>query len=50
MNGGDYAPYFISRFTTGDAAGTTSTFYYILSTWNPYTEVIMKSAIQAQAQ
>ena len=50
VNGGDYAPYFISRFTTGDAASTTSTFYYTLSTWNPYTEVIMKSTIQDQAQ
>ncbi len=50
VNGGDYAPYFISRFTTGDAAGTTSTFYYSLSTWNPYTEVIMKTTIQDQAQ
>ena len=48
--GGEYAPYFISRFTAGDAAGTTSTFYYTLSTWNPYTEVIMKSTIQTQAQ
>jgi len=46
--GGEYAPYFISRFTTGDAAGTTSTFYYTLSTWNPYTEVIMKSNIQVR--
>ncbi|HUI89666.1 MAG TPA: DUF4185 domain-containing protein [Anaerolineales bacterium] len=46
--GGEYAPYFISRFTTGDRAGTTSTFYYTLSTWNPYTEVIMKSTVQAQ--
>jgi Domain of unknown function (DUF4185) len=48
VNGGDYAPYFISRFTAGDAAGTTSTFYYTLSAWNPYTEVIMKTTIQAQ--
>ncbi len=47
--GGEYAPYFISRFTTGDAAGTTSTFYYTLSTWNPYTEVIMKTTVQVQA-
>ncbi len=49
VNGGEYAPYFISRFTTGDAAGTTSTFYYTLSTWNPYTEVIMKTTVQVQA-
>ncbi|MDE3088980.1 MAG: DUF4185 domain-containing protein [Chloroflexota bacterium] len=44
--GGEYAPYFLSRFTTGDAARATSTFYYTLSTWNPYTEVIMKTTIQ----
>ncbi|HUH98624.1 MAG TPA: DUF4185 domain-containing protein [Anaerolineales bacterium] len=50
VSGGEYAPYFISRFTTGDAAGTTSTFYYTLSTWNPYTEVIMKTTIQAQTR
>ncbi len=43
--GGEYAPYFISRFTTGDAARATSTFYYTLSTWNPYTEIIMKTTI-----
>ena len=45
--GGEYAPYFISRFTTGEAASATSTFYYTLSTWNPYTEIIMKTTIQA---
>jgi hypothetical protein len=47
--GGEYAPYFISRFTSGDLAGTTSTFYYTLSTWNSYTEVIMKSMIQVSS-
>lgn len=44
--GGDYGPYFISRFTTGDAARGNSTFYYTLSTWNPYGQVIMKTTIQ----
>jgi Domain of unknown function (DUF4185) len=44
--GGAYGPYFISRFTTGDAAHGTSTFYYTMSTWNPYTQVIMKTTIQ----
>jgi len=44
--GGEYAPYIISRFTSGDAESGTSTFYYTLSTWIPYTEVIMKSTIQ----
>lgn len=47
--GGEYAPYFISRFTTGDAAGGSSTFYYTMSTWNPYTEVVMKTTIQTTA-
>jgi hypothetical protein len=44
--GGEYAPYFISRFTTGDEARGTSTFYYTMATWNPYTQVIMKSTIR----
>ena len=44
--GGEYAPYFLSRYTTGDVARATSTFYYTLSTWNPYTEIIMKTTIQ----
>lgn len=44
--GATYAPYFISRLTTGDQAKGTSTFYYTMSTWNPYTQVIMKTTIQ----
>jgi hypothetical protein len=44
--GGDYGPYFISRFTTGDEARGTSTFYYTMDIWNPYTQVIMKATIQ----
>ena len=46
VSGGEYAPYFISRFTTGDAAKSTSTFYYTLSTWNPYVMMVMKSQLQ----
>ncbi len=46
QDGGDYGPYFISRFTTGDAAAGTSTFYFTMDTWNPYTQVIMKTMIQ----
>ena len=44
--GGDYGPYFISRLTTGDIATGTSTFYFTMDTWNPYTQVIMKASIQ----
>ncbi len=50
IEGGAYGPYFISRFTTGDAAHGTSTFYYTLSTWNPYVPVIMKTTIQNAGQ
>ena len=44
--GGDYGPYIISRFTTGDSVLGTSTFYWTVDTWNPYTQVIMKTMIQ----
>ena len=48
--GGAYGPYFLSPFTTGATASGTSTFYYLLSTWNPYIEVIMKTTIQSPGQ
>jgi uncharacterized protein (TIGR03437 family) len=48
--GGGYGPYFLSPFTTGSTASGTSTFYYLLSTWNPYIEVIMKTTIQSASQ
>ncbi len=48
--GGDYGPYFISRFTTGDSITATSTFYFTLDTWNPYTQVIMKASIAGVPQ
>ena len=50
IEGGAYGPYFISRFDTGDAAHGTSTFYYTLSTWNPYVQVVMKTTIQNAGQ
>ena len=43
--GGDYGPFFISRFTTGDSVRGTSTFYFTMDIWNPYTQVIMKASI-----
>lgn len=39
--GGSYAPYMIERFT--QVASNTLTIYYTMSTWNPYTVVLMKS-------
>lgn len=48
MWGAAYGPYFISRFTTGDTAASTSTIYYTVSTWEPYQKIIMKSTFQVQ--
>lgn len=39
--GGPYAPYMIERFTRVDSR--TLSIYYTLSTWNPYTIVLMRS-------
>lgn len=41
IQGGVYAPYVIERFTRLD--GDKLTLYYVLSTWNPYVVVLMKS-------
>jgi len=50
MGGGNYAPYFISRYTTFDQIRETSTFYYTMATFNPYTQVIMKTTIQSSPE
>jgi uncharacterized protein (TIGR03437 family) len=47
IQGDIYGPYFLSRFTTADASNQTSTFYYLMSTWNPYVVVVMKTTIQS---
>ncbi len=39
--GGGYAPYMIDRFTT--VRGNKLSIHYLLSTWNPYTVVRMRS-------
>ncbi|MFI5293632.1 MAG: DUF4185 domain-containing protein [Thermodesulfovibrionales bacterium] len=50
QSGGNYAPYLIPGFTAGDEALGTSTFYYTMSTWNPYGQVIMKSTIKDESR
>ena len=50
QEGAHTSPSIISRFTTGDEAHGTSTFYYTMSTFNPYTVVIMKASIQTTAK
>jgi Domain of unknown function (DUF4185) len=43
--GDAYAPYLISRFTKGEL-GRSSDIYYLMSTWNPYTVVLMRSTLK----
>jgi hypothetical protein len=45
--GGAYGAYLIDKFTKG--GNGKSTIYYTLSTWNPYTVVLMKADLQLQA-
>ena len=42
--GGAYAPYVIERFTR--AQSDRLSLYYVMSTWNPYTVVLMKSVFR----
>jgi hypothetical protein len=41
--GGEYGPYVISQFTKGDNVHTK--IYFVMSTWNPYNTVLMKSTL-----
>jgi len=45
--GGPYGPYVIEKFTTGTAGRCT--IYFTLSTWNPYTTVLMKVTIELRS-
>ena len=47
VKGGTYAPYVVERWTK--VQGTELDLYYVLSTWNPYTVVLMKSRLQRGA-
>jgi hypothetical protein len=41
--GGAYGPYVIPRYTRGGPQ--TTTIYYVLSTWNPYDVVLMRTTL-----
>jgi len=45
--GGPYGPYVVERFITGTTG--RSTIYFTLSTWNPYTTVLMKVDIELRS-
>ena len=44
VEGGAYAPYVVERWTK--LTGSELSLYYVLSTWNPYVVVLMKSRLQ----
>jgi hypothetical protein len=44
VHGGAYAPYVIERWTK--LQGSELSIYYLLSTWNPYVVMLMKSRLQ----
>lgn len=48
--GGEYGPYQFEDFATGDstAANPSTTIYFTMSTWNPYTVVLMKAKLANQ--
>ena len=46
--GGTYGPYIIDKFITGNEQ--TSTIYFTLSTWNPYTTVLMQAQLKKSQQ
>ncbi len=46
VHGGAYAPYVVERWTK--LHGSELDLYYLLSTWNPYVVVLMKSRLQVE--
>ncbi len=46
VRGGAYAPYVIERWTK--TQGSELSIYYVLSTWNPYVVVLMKSRLHVE--
>jgi lysophospholipase L1-like esterase len=46
VHGGAYAPYVVERWTK--LQGSELDLYYVLSTWNPYVVILMKSRLQVE--
>ena len=45
-NGGEYAPFLIPSYTKFD--GDTLSLYWVMSTWNPYQVVLMRTHVRHQ--
>ena len=46
VRGGAYAPYVVERWTT--VQGSELSLYYVLSTWNPYVVVLMRTRLHVE--
>lgn len=46
VRGGNYAPYVVERWTK--VSNAELVIYYVLSTWNPYVVVLMKSRLRVE--
>jgi hypothetical protein len=46
VHGGNYAPYVVERWTK--VQNSELSIYYVLSTWNPYVVVLMKSRLRVE--
>ena len=46
VHGGGYAPYVVERWTKVE--GSELSLYYVLSTWNPYVVVLMRSKLHVE--
>jgi hypothetical protein len=46
VHGGAYAPYVVERWTK--LQGSELALYYVLSTWNPYVVVLMRSRLRVE--
>ncbi|MGZ3635923.1 MAG: hypothetical protein ACXWMH_05480 [Syntrophales bacterium] len=46
VHGGAYAPYVVERWTKLQDSELNA--YYVLSTWNPYVVVLMKSRLRVE--
>ena len=44
VRGRAYAPYMVERWTK--LKGSELSLYYVLSTWNPYVVVLMRSSLK----
>ena len=44
VKGGTYAPYVVERWTK--VQGSELDLYYVMSTWNPYVAMLMKSRLR----